>query len=56
MIRQQERYEQNKPLVQLFRMSTGPLIYQVGVAIHDAIDILPDHRIWFNEPFIFACR
>ena len=49
MIRQQERYEQNKPLVQLLRMSTGPLIYQVGVAIHDAIDMLLISKAFDDE-------
>ena len=49
MTRQQERYEQNTPLVQLLRMSTGPLVYQVGVAIHDAVDMLLISRAFDDE-------
>lgn len=49
MMRQQERYEQNTPLVQLLRMSTGPLVYQVGVAIHDAVDMLLISRAFDDE-------
>lgn len=49
MTRQQERYEQNTPLVQLLRMSTGPLVYQVGVAIHDAVDMLLISKAFDDE-------
>lgn len=37
---EQKRYEQHRPLRTLMQLSVGPVIYMVGIAIHDAIDLL----------------
>ncbi|EAY15949.1 hypothetical protein TVAG_261990 [Trichomonas vaginalis G3] len=37
---EQKRYEQHGPLRTLMQLSVGPVIYMVGIGIHDAIDLL----------------
>ena len=36
---EQVRFEKNSPFKTVLEMSFGPLIYQVGIAIHDAVDL-----------------
>ncbi|EAY16919.1 hypothetical protein TVAG_150700 [Trichomonas vaginalis G3] len=38
--KEQLRYEAHSPFMTLLEMSVGPLIYMLGIAIHDAIDLL----------------
>ena len=37
--REQERYDQGNAFISLIKLSFGPLIYQFGIALHDALDL-----------------
>ena len=46
---EQTRFEKYSPLKNLLFMSVGPLIYQVGISFHDAIDLLEIAKAFSEE-------
>ena len=46
---EQIRFEKYGPLRTLLIMSVGPLIYQVGIALHDAIDLFEISKAFGEE-------